>query len=312
LSELSTAEKMRRIGTMGETAQAICKTALTLEQNNVEDAKLYAARADWFKEELLKQIAKIEEETGKSVVASVASSAEKTSSTETEGAAETTTMPSDPAASKTDDTVKEADLKSVAKLRPEHYRIRSKEDFYRALKLTNPDYDLRGYFNTDEKDNFTAVDLAGAKVSDISVLRTLDLEYLNLNGTEVESIEATRRMPLKTLVISGTKVADLSPLQNSRTLQKLNLIGTPVKTLRVLSNVKLEVIGIDPAKFEDPNEVKNLRRIKSLKMVVTPHGEFDMPRFYVKLEAGDFQKPPPADVDIGFPNVFGTLGRLRK
>jgi hypothetical protein len=67
--------------------------------------------------------------------------------------------------------------------------------------------------------------LGGTKVSDLSALKGMPLQWLDLSGTPVSDLSALKGMPLQWLDLSGTKVTDVSALESLRLLQTLYVRG---------------------------------------------------------------------------------------
>jgi len=100
------------------------------------------------------------------------------------------------------------------------------------------------------------LDLSLCHISDISDLKGMPLSGLLLEGTAVSDISVVKEMPLKILYLGSTRAKDLSPLAGSQTLKQLYLMNTKVTDLTPLKDTKLEslwltgsgVTGIGPLK----------------------------------------------------------------
>lgn len=100
--------------------------------------------------------------------------------------------------------------------------------------------------------------LIGCPVSDLSPLRDRSFAELNLCETGVTSLEDVGTMSLGTLWLRDTKVADLSPLAG-KDLVSLDVEGTPVSDLSPLAEMaSLRRLNIAGTKVTDVTPLANL------------------------------------------------------
>jgi hypothetical protein len=98
-------------------------------------------------------------------------------------------------------------------------------------------------------------------VSDLSPLRGIALEALNIAFTRVTDLAPLRGMPLQRLSLTG--VTDLSPLRGMP-LQALDLRSTPLSDPTPLQGLPLKEIVCD---FEPKRDAEKLRSLRSLEKI---------------------------------------------
>jgi Leucine-rich repeat (LRR) protein len=118
-----------------------------------------------------------------------------------------------------------------------------------ALRAKNPDYqnDAQVAYLGDEVAQLV---LAGTKVTDLSPLRGLRLQVLDVSDTQVADLAPIAGMPLKQLFIEGTNVADLSPLAGMR-LEQIYLGRTKVTSLEGLRGAPLTMVNLVQTQVRD-------------------------------------------------------------
>jgi Leucine-rich repeat (LRR) protein len=112
-------------------------------------------------------------------------------------------------------------------------------------------------FLTDEVDDISpvralkgleALDCAGThprkgKLSDLTPLRGMRLQYLSLSSTQVDDLRPLRDMPLTALLCGDTQVSDLAPLKGMR-LNMLTLQSTRVTDLAPLRGMPVKWLDL--------------------------------------------------------------------
>ncbi len=87
------------------------------------------------------------------------------------------------------------------------------------------------------------LDLDNTRVADLSPLRGMPLKRLKLNDTRVTDLRPLGGMPLETLHLWNTNIADLSALRGV-SLRRLFLTGTFVTDLAPLQGMRLELLDL--------------------------------------------------------------------
>lgn len=95
----------------------------------------------------------------------------------------------------------------------------------------------------------------GTRVSDLSPLQGMPLENLNIASTPVTDLSPLKELPLHTIWLHQTKIADLTPLAKLR-LQNVNCSNTPVADLSVLKGMPLEKLFCAQTKVADLSFLK--------------------------------------------------------
>ncbi len=92
-----------------------------------------------------------------------------------------------------------------------------------ALKEANPAYAFTGNFSI-ENGRIIGIDLAHAKLTDISALKKLPLTSLRLTNTGIKDLKPLRKMPLKELYLHFcAEIKSLGPLARLGTLERLTV-----------------------------------------------------------------------------------------
>lgn len=164
------------------------------------------------------------------------------------------------------------------------------------LKEKNPQYKKNAQFGQREG-QIVAVSLQETAVSELSALRGLKLQDLDLYRTGVSDLfpltgmplvklmaEETlvadigplKGMPLKTLWLNQTKVTDLSPL-DGMPIVKLNLCGTQVEDISVVQSLPLNTIWLRDVPVKDFSPLEGLF-LESIDAQGTSFGDADLAR----------------------------------
>ncbi len=133
------------------------------------------------------------------------------------------------------------------------------------------------------------------QVTDLSVLKGMPLHYLELSHTPIADLEPLRDMPLKNLRLFRTQVSDLSPLQGM-SLERLDLSYTKVTDISVLRGMPL--IEASLSHCAALTDVSPLADCKDLQIVTLPPNakDFEFLRAFIKLRSLSFaeDKTPAA------------------
>jgi len=123
------------------------------------------------------------------------------------------------------------------------------------------------------------LDLRGAALSDLSILKGTPLVRLSVAKTQVTDLRPLRGMPLHDLDISDTGVTELAPLRGMRLrglsmrnirvkdlsplagmpLRDLHLSGTDVTDLSLLRRMPLKYLSIEDTKIDDLTPIRWLQ-----------------------------------------------------
>ena len=106
------------------------------------------------------------------------------------------------------------------------------------LKKANPDYRGQGKIH-EEDGKIIAAEFPSCGLKDLSPLRGLKLQALDLSGNPVREIRHLRGMPLTRLFLEYTLVESLEELREAK-LVELRLNGSPVRSLAGLEGQPLE------------------------------------------------------------------------
>jgi len=129
-------------------------------------------------------------------------------------------------------------------------------ELQRELKKKNPGYSGQGKFRKAGGE-IRLADLSFSGVTDISPLKGLPLERLDLRGLEISDISPLEGMPLRELFLEQTKVTDLSPLKGAP-LRVLYLNDTPVKDISPLADCPLVQLNLTGTQVADISPVRSL------------------------------------------------------
>lgn len=105
-----------------------------------------------------------------------------------------------------------------------------------------------------------------SKLADLTPLRDLPLEFLNVESTRVLDLAPLKKMPLTKLLCNNTQVADLTPLKGLP-LVGLECAGTPVTDLSPVQGLPLKWLACPI-----PSE-RNARVLQTIKSLETINGK---------------------------------------
>ena len=108
----------------------------------------------------------------------------------------------------------------------------------RVLAKANPDYQGQGKLH-EENGQIIAAEFPNCGLKDLSPLRGLPLQALDLSGNPVREIRHLRGMPLNRLFLEFTLVESLEDLRDAKLIE-LRLNGSPVRSLAGLEGQPLE------------------------------------------------------------------------
>jgi Leucine-rich repeat (LRR) protein len=129
--------------------------------------------------------------------------------------------------------------KELTKNKREELHADSKISHIQAiLKKANPDYRGQGKIH-EEGGKIVAAEFPSCGLKDLSPLRGLKLQALDLSGNPVREIRHLRGMPLTRLFLEYTLVESLEELREAK-LVELRLNGSPVRSLAGLEGHPLE------------------------------------------------------------------------
>jgi hypothetical protein len=107
-----------------------------------------------------------------------------------------------------------------------------------VLAKANPDYQGQGKLH-EENGQIIAAEFPNCGLKDLSPLRGLPLQALDLSGNPVREIRHLRGMPLNRLFLEFTLVESLEDLRDAKLIE-LRLNGSPVRSLAGLEGQPLE------------------------------------------------------------------------
>ena len=143
--------------------------------------------------------------------------------------------------------------------------------------------------------SLTSLNLAGARIGDLSSLRTLPLVRLELRATAVQDISPLQGMKLKRLSVRDTRVSNLEPLKGmplaffdataipatdytplaGAPLETLYIQNSPIQSLTFLQNSPLKQLVL--AGCEQARGYSVLASLKSLSLLILPRSYRDLP-----------------------------------
>ena len=106
------------------------------------------------------------------------------------------------------------------------------------LSRANPDYRGQGRFHEDNG-MIVAAELPNCGLRDLSPLKGLQLQGLDLSGNPVRGLRHLKGMPLRNLFLENTRVENLSDLSEAK-LVELRLNNSPIQSLKGLEGQPLE------------------------------------------------------------------------
>ncbi len=127
------------------------------------------------------------------------------------------------------------------------------------LRKANPDYRGQGRFHEEDGD-IVAGEFPNCSLRDLSPLRGLKLQMLDLSNNPVREIRHLKGMPLRVLYLENTGVVSLKSLSEAR-LRELRLNNSPVESLDGLQGQPLENLYAVKTRINDvePLRKSNLR-----------------------------------------------------
>ncbi len=131
-----------------------------------------------------------------------------------------------------------------------------RKEFYDSWRAKLDQAGLDGTLTVDDAGRVEFRSSGESRVTDISVLRGMPLNGLNLVNERVTNLSALAGMPLDTLQIGGLAVTDLSPLKGMR-LKILTMHGSHVADISPLVGMPLETVHLGPF-------VKNIRALAGM------------------------------------------------
>lgn len=135
------------------------------------------------------------------------------------------------------------------------------------------------------------LNLIGCRANDLTPLAGMPLKMLWLTGLPVEDISPLASTPLVSLTLHRTRVVSLQPLATLRTLQRLHVGETPVKDLTPVAGLPLTRLVFTPATVE--KGIEAVRRIPTMQQVGVEFEE-DMGTlmaptdFWARFDKGEF------------------------
>ena len=129
------------------------------------------------------------------------------------------------------------------------------------LTRANPDYRGQGKFHED-KGVIVAAELPNCGLRDLSPLKGLQLQGLDLSGNPVRELRHLKGMPLRNLFLENTRVENLRDLSDAK-LVELRLNNSPVQSLKGLEGQPLENLYAVGTRITEVSSLRssNLRQL---------------------------------------------------
>ena len=129
------------------------------------------------------------------------------------------------------------------------------------LTRANPDYRGQGKFHEDNG-VIVAAELPNCGLRDLSPLRGLQLQGLDLSGNPVRELRHLKGMPLRNLFLENTRVENLRDLSDAK-LVELRLNNSPVQSLKGLEGQPLENLYAVGTRITEVSSLRssNLRQL---------------------------------------------------
>ena len=129
------------------------------------------------------------------------------------------------------------------------------------LTRENPDYRGQGKFYEDNG-VIVAAELPNCGLRDLSPLRGLLLQGLDLSGNPVRELRHLKGMPLRNLFLENTRVENLRDLSDAK-LVELRLNNSPVQSLKGLEGQPLENLYAVGTRITEVSSLRssNLRQL---------------------------------------------------
>jgi hypothetical protein len=141
----------------------------------------------------------------------------------------------------------------------------------RILIKANPGYKGQGKLHQENGEIF-AGEFPNCGLKDLSPLRGLKLNALDLSGNPVREIRHLRGMPLNRLFLENTMVESLIDLVDAN-LVELRLNGSPVRSLKGLEGQPLENLYAVGTRISDIKPLKN-SQLRQLWLTESPISDF--------------------------------------
>ena len=142
---------------------------------------------------------------------------------------------------------------------------------HRILAKANPSYRGQGKLH-QENGEILAGEFPNCGLKDLSPLRGLKLNALDLSGNPVREIRHLRGMPLNRLFLENTMVESLVDLVNAN-LVELRLNGSPVRSLKGLEGQPLENLYAVGTRIGNIEPLKN-SQLRQLWLTESPVSDF--------------------------------------
>ena len=123
----------------------------------------------------------------------------------------------------------------------------------RELRNIEPLADLTGLREIE----FRSHGSEESRIDDISCLKDLRLEALDISNTSVRDLGPLENMPLKSLSIAGTRVFNIKPL-SGMPLERFNAENSRLRRIDSLKGMPLKSLNISGTRIADLRPVKNL------------------------------------------------------
>ena len=129
------------------------------------------------------------------------------------------------------------------------------------LTRANPDYRGQGKFHEDNG-VIVAAELPNCGLRDLSPLRGLLLQGLDLSGNPVRELRHLKGMPLRNLFLENTRVENLRDLSDAK-LVELRLNNSPILSLKGLEGQPLENLYAVGTRITEVSSLRssNLRQL---------------------------------------------------
>ena len=137
----------------------------------------------------------------------------------------------------------------------------SVEKIQNILSRANPDYRGQGRFHEDDG-VIVAAELPSCGLRDLSPLRGLQLQGLDLSGNPVRELRHLKGMPLRNLFLENTRVENLKDLSEAK-LVELRLNNSPIQSLKGLEGQPLENLYAVGTRITEVSSLRssNLRQL---------------------------------------------------
>jgi len=138
------------------------------------------------------------------------------------------------------------------------------------------------------------LDLGFTRVTDLSPLEGMKLEFLVLENVPVSDISIIRGMPLRILKLQNSRVSDFSVLQGMA-LEQLNVLNLPFSDLALVKNMPLEILWLTATQVADLSDIPS-RRLVSLDIESTSVSNLEPLATVTSLRRLNIANTPISDV----------------